>query len=53
MHGATFTFRNAVSMAHKLGEDTHQGATSHVGKAVAAIGGNDIVVVIDGGLHAN
>src|SRR5690606_33782588 len=48
VHGATLSVGNSVTLAQELTNDGLDGAASHVGKAVAAVGGDDVVFWGDG-----
>ena len=53
MHAAALAKRNATPSSEQLSNDGGDFATSHVCKAVAAVGCNDVVLFVDRMLDAN
>ena len=53
VHGSSFAVRNTLSSTKKLSNDGFDGSTAHEGKAVAAVGGDDVVFLSEGVLDPN
>jgi hypothetical protein len=53
VHGSALAVRHAVDAAEQLGEDALDGAAAEDGKGVAPVRGDDLVVGLDGVVHAD
>ena len=53
VHGASLASRDTSLASEKLGKDGGDGATTHVGESVAAVGGDDLVLGSQSGLHTD
>ncbi|RUP43646.1 hypothetical protein BC936DRAFT_136915, partial [Jimgerdemannia flammicorona] len=53
VHGPALALGDAILAAEQFGHDALNGTTAYVGKAVAAVGGDDMVVGRDGRFHAD
>ena len=51
MHGTTLAVGNTLATAEKLTNDGLDGGTAHHGETVAAVGGDDLVLLGDGVLN--
>jgi hypothetical protein len=53
VHRATLSVGNALSPAEQFADDGLDGSSAHEGEAVAAVGGDEMVLAIDGMFNAN
>jgi hypothetical protein len=53
VHGSTLAVRNTLSPAEQFANDGLDGCSAHKGEAVAAVGGDEMVLAVDGVLNSD